>query len=259
MCRPRPGGAVAHEPARVERRAQQAREVKSERDRARAVVAMSRSSGRARRRTCTACARSGWPTRSRARPRRASASATAAAVATTLEPAGRGRFRARGASSGRPHRRPPAHARDWKRLTAASVLRSEHAVGRDPECPLQRAHSAASVGALAAAGRRVRDPAPCFRLSTGPAPRPSAWRVCGPTIPSTVEPVLALVALDGPLGLRAEDAVGGDAQGVLERAHVVLRLRGPRARAAPASVVADRAERGEQRHQGEHEQCSLSG
>jgi hypothetical protein len=72
------------------------------------------------------------------------------------------------------------------------------------------------------------------------------------------QPVLALVALHRALGLRSEDTVGGDAQGVLERTHVVLRLRGLGPRRAGIGRRRH-AGRGEQRREGEHEQCSLSG
>ena len=139
-------------------------------------------------------------------------------------------------------------------------MRSEDAVGGDAERVLERTHAATPMGALAAAGGTAVAAAGARALALEHRTGAQAERLARLRADDPVDgqPVLALVALDGPLGLRSEHAVGRDAEGLLERAHVVLRLRGLGARRAGIGRRR-RAERGEQRRKGEHEQCCLSG
>ena len=103
-------------------------------------------------------------------------------------------------------------------------LRAEHAVGGEAERVLQRAHAAAAMRGVLAAARRVAAMVRVLALQHRARAEAERLPRLRPDHAVDREPVTALIALDGLLGLGAEDAVGGDAKRLLERADLVLGL-----------------------------------
>ena len=113
--------------------------------------------------------------------------------------------------------------RRWKRLTAARSG-AEDAVGGEAERVLQRAHAAAAMRGVLAAARRVAAMVRVLALQHRARAEAERLPRLRPDHAVGREAVTALIALDGLFGLGAEDAVGGDAKRLLERADLVLGL-----------------------------------
>src|SRR4051794_32374996 len=219
--------ALAHEAARVPRGAEQAGEVERKGDGARAVVAAV-VVGAVPTAVLVGLARDPVARRDDA-PDDAVAGAVAATGAVALEHmAGRQAEGAAGLGADDPVGGQAVAG--LEALDRGLGLGAEDAVGGEAEGALEGANAAASMVRMLPALGRVGATVAVAALEHG-AGTEAERRPRGRTHDAVGrEPVLALVALDILLGLRAEDAVGGDAEGLLERAHLVLRLSRVRVR-----------------------------
>ena len=126
------------------------------------------------------------------------------------------------------------------------VLAAVGAVGRHRGGSPPDSHWAmrCSVASAPAAGAAALSSASCALGAA--AVTPSAASVCGPATPSARQAVGALEALDGGPRLRAVDAVGADAELLLQGAHGVGALHAGRERGR--GVLGERAGGGDGEH-----------